>query len=78
MSKNLRGKLMEGGCCRGWLGVPDLPAGGHSMTTDMTSSASIPVAARRLGRLRGSQRQPVGCGISSEETGGSGGREDCA
>ena len=77
LSKNLRGRLMEGGCCSGSLEAPD-PAGGHRMTTDMTNSASIPVAARRPVKLRGSQRQAVGCGMSSEETGGSGGSDDCA
>lgn len=41
------------------------------MTTDIASSASIPVAASMPEKLRGNQRKPAGCGSSSEETGGS-------
>lgn len=53
LSRNLRGRFRDGGCCRASMGADGLPEGGHSMTTDMTSSASIPVAARIPGRLRG-------------------------
>ena len=71
LSKNLRGCPMEGACCRGWLMTAEPPAGGHRMTTDITSSASIPVAASMPVKLRGNQRKPAGCGSSSEDTGGS-------